>query len=111
MGLDNQVEKPGVNQLSILSSVFNYDFADEEEDLSEAMSQKDFKQQIEDYANLATMFKQLVDDNVNLADETEKYKLALEELFSPYDSEKVNDIEALKVKIEEMTLRKKELET
>lgn len=59
MGLNDQVRKPQVNSQSILSTL---------SDISKAVSWEDFKHHMEDYANLSTMFKQLVDDNAKLAD-------------------------------------------
>lgn len=66
MGLSDQAKKPKVNSQSVLSSLSDNDSTNEKEDLFEAMSWEDIKQQMEDYANLASMFNELVKDNAKL---------------------------------------------
>lgn len=66
---------------------------------------------MEDYANLAFMFKEFVEENAKLVDKNEKFKITLEERLSPYIVEKEKEIQTLKSMVDELTLREGELET
>lgn len=71
------------------------------------MSLKDYKQKMEDYSYLASMFKELMEDNVKLDDKNEKFTITLEERFSSYDVENEKEIEILMSKVDKLTIREK----
>lgn len=111
MGVNEKIEKLEVNLQPSLPLYLTMNLLMKENIPQKWVSSEDFNQHIEDYANLSTMFKQLIEGNAKVANENEKFKLTLEEKFTPYDANKEKEIENLKLKIEETTSRKKEHET